>query len=181
MTDEWCQSIEPFSRTPPPQFLGALLTPPPPQSENPACPDTYTWVCERHGNLPCPTCALMHRGVRHCCSKGHSRHPKGVCVPCPGGRGHASTQATCGSDPPPPGGLSARNRPTHPTAPEPHSPRQRGTRDEATRGAPPPGTNHRHRERERSPQSERPERERERPAEQGLETNRHCGRVVGAS
>ena len=39
----------------------------------------------------------------------------------------------------------------------------------------------RHRERERSPQSERPERERERPAEQGLETNRHCGRVVGAS
>ena len=39
------------------------------------------------------------------------------------------------------------------------------------------------RERERSPQSERPggERERDRPAEQGFETNRHCGRVVGAS
>ena len=29
MTDEWCLSIEPFSRTPPPpKFWGALLTPP---------------------------------------------------------------------------------------------------------------------------------------------------------
>ena len=43
---------------------------------------TKSWVCEWHGNPPCPTCALTHRGVRHCCSGGHHGHPKGVCIPC---------------------------------------------------------------------------------------------------
>ena len=36
-------------------------------------------------------------------------------------------------------------------------------------------------QRERAKPTERKARERERPAEQGLETNRHSGRVVGAS
>ena len=43
---------------------------------------TKSWVCERHGNPPYPTCALTHRGVRHSCSRGHHGHPKGVCMPC---------------------------------------------------------------------------------------------------
>ena len=35
---EWCLSIEPFFQ-PPPQILGALLTPTPPSLARPTCPD----------------------------------------------------------------------------------------------------------------------------------------------
>ena len=43
---------------------------------------TKSWVYERHGNPPYRTRALTDQGVRHCCSRGHHGHPKGICVPC---------------------------------------------------------------------------------------------------
>ena len=93
---------------------------------------TKSWVYERHGNPPCPTCALTHRGVRHCCSRGHHGHPKGVCVPCTPrhtplrtqlasqhtlGAGHMpAPKRLMGSSPP--WGLHARHGLTHPPAPD---------------------------------------------------------------
>ena len=98
---------------------------------------TKSWVCERHWNppCPCPTCALTRRGVRHCCSRGHHGHPKGVCMPCtprhtpqrarlarqrtPGVGGTPAFKRLMGRapPPPPPGGLHARHKPAHPPAP----------------------------------------------------------------
>ena len=43
---------------------------------------TKTWICETHGHPPCRACATTHRGVRHCCSRGHQGHPR-VPTECP--------------------------------------------------------------------------------------------------
>ena len=42
---------------------------------------TKSWVCEQHGNPPCPTFALARRGVRQCCNRRHHTHPKDACTP----------------------------------------------------------------------------------------------------
>ena len=43
---------------------------------------TKTWICETHGHPRCRACATTHRGVRHCCSRGHQGHPR-VPTECP--------------------------------------------------------------------------------------------------
>ena len=41
-----------------------------------------SWICERHGHPPCPTRTLTHRGVRHCCARGHPGQSRDTCTPC---------------------------------------------------------------------------------------------------
>ena len=115
---------------------------------------TKSSVCERHGNPPCPMCALTHKGVRHCCGKGHHGHPKGVCIPCtprhtplrarlasqrtPGTGGTPAPKRPVGRVPP--GGLHARHGPAHSPAP---SGRVRGMKQQRET-PPPPGETRRH-------------------------------------
>ena len=86
-------------------------------------------VCERHGNPPCPTCALTHRGLRHCCGRGrHHGHPKDACTPrhtsrnarlasqrTPGVGGTPALKRPMGRIPP--GTQQARHGPAQPPAP----------------------------------------------------------------
>ena len=39
-------------------------------------------LCPLHNLPPCPRCTLKHRGVRHCCDRGHHK----VCTPVPAHR-----------------------------------------------------------------------------------------------
>ena len=109
---------------------------------------TKSWVCERHGNPPYPTCALTQRGVRHYCGRGHHGHPKDACIPCTlrhtSRRARLASQRTpeAGGTPAlkramgriPPGVQHARHGPAHPPAPS-----SGGEGNEATKGDPPQG------------------------------------------
>ena len=89
---------------------------------------TKSWVCERHGNPPCPRCVQTHRGVRHCCSRGRHGHPKDACTPrhtsrrarlasqrTPGLGGTPALKRSMGRIPP--GAKHARHGPAQPPAP----------------------------------------------------------------
>ena len=34
------------------------------------------WVCAAHQHRQCASCAAVGRGVRHCCARGHTGHPR---------------------------------------------------------------------------------------------------------